>query len=167
MRERMITREIQEKDIPAILELVAGTMGATPVWREEYKKIVDEQMRYYLEHKDKSAQYVVLDGERIIGFALAGVIAEEELGKYYFIDHANPREPLSWILLAQITVDADYRGRGIATQLLGRIEQRAREMGLKGVYTGTRGNTRLFYEKNAFVIDKVYLKKPIGALLSG
>ena len=45
--------------------------------------------------------------------------------------------------------------------LLAKVAQRAGEMGLKGVYTGTRGNTRLFYEKNGFVIDKVYLKRPV------
>ncbi len=146
--------------IPDILDLVAGTMGSsTQAYIEEYRKILEEKMRYYLEYKDKSAQYVILDGERIIGFALAGVIDEKELDKYYFIDRSNPREPLSWIMLGQITVDADYRGKRIGSMLLDKIEQRAREMNLKGVYTGTRGNIRLFYEKNGFVIDKVYLKK--------
>jgi len=156
----MVIREIQEKDIPAILELVAGTMGNRSVYRDQYRELMDKKMRYYLQHTEKSAQYVMLDGEKIIGFALAGIIDENELDKYDFIDHANPREPLSWVLLGQITVDANYRGKGIGSMLIDRIEKRAQEMNLKGVYTGTRGNTRLFYEKNGFVLDKVYLKKP-------
>jgi len=163
----MEIREIREKDIPDILDLVAGTMtSSTQTCIEEYRKSLDEKMRYYLEFKDKSAQYVILDEEKIIGFALAGVIDEKELDKYYFIDHSNPREPLSWILLGQITVDADYRGKRIGSMLLEKIEQRAREMDLKGVYTGTRGNTRFFYEKNGFVIDKVYLRKQIKEKLT-
>lgn len=157
----MDIREIQEKDIPAILELVVSTVSET-WWEEEYTKILDKMMCYYLKHKNKSAQYVVLDGEKIIGFALAGVIDEEDLDKYYFIDHANPREPLSWVLLQQITVDVNYRGKDIGSLLLTKIEQRARQMNVKGIYTGTRGGTRIFYEKNGFILDKVYLKKPIG-----
>ena len=156
----MDIREIEEKDIPAILELVGSTVSEA-WWREEYTKKLDKMMRYYLKHKNKSAQQVVLDGEKIIGFALAGIVEEEELDKYYFIDHANPREPLSWVLLYQITVDADYRGNGIGSLLLTNIEQRARQMNVKGVYTGTRGDPRVFYEKNGFVLDKVYLRKPI------
>ena len=158
----MSTREIREGDIPAILDLVAGTMTrSTQKYIDEYRADLDSRMRYYLHHEDKSAQYVVFDGAKVIGFALAGVVPEEDIDKYYFIDHANPREPLSWILLAQITVDAAHRGEKIGSLLLSKISQRAREMGLKGVYTGTRGNTRLFYEKNGFVIDKVYLKCPV------
>ncbi len=158
----METRQIQEGDIPAILDLVAGTMTtSTRKYVEEYGADLDREMRYYLRHEDKSAQYVVLDGEKVIGFALAGVVPEEDLGKYHFIDHANPRAPLSWVLLEQITVDAAYRGGKIGSMLLARVARRAKEMGLKGVYTGTRGNTRLFYEKNGFVIDKVYLKRPV------
>ena len=158
----MEIRQIQEKDISVILELVAGTMGSsTKAYIEEYKKDLDKRMRYYLEHKDKSAQYVALDKEKVIGFVLAGVIDEEEIDNYYFIDHANPREPLSWILLGQITVDADHRGNDIGSKLVDKTEQRARKLNLKGVYTGTRGDTRLFYEKNGFVIDKVFLKRPV------
>ena len=158
----MEIREIQGKDIPAILELVAGTMtSSTKAYIEEYKKDLDKRMCYYLEHKEKSAQYVALDKEKVIGFVLAGVIDEEEIDKYYFIDHANPREPLSWVLLGQITVDVNYRGRNIGSKLIDRTEQRAREMNMKGVYTGTRSTIRFFYEKNGFVIDKVFLKRPV------
>ena len=155
-------RQIRAKDIPAILELVAGTMDtSTKSYIEEYKKDLDKRMRYYLAHKDKSAQYVALDKNRVIGFVLAGVIDEEEVDRYYFIDHANPREPLSWVLLGQITVHADYRGMDIGSMLVNKTEERARQMNLKGVYTGTRGDIRHFYEKNGFAIDKVFLKRPI------
>jgi len=156
----MRIRAIEEKDIPAILEFVGDTIN-DPVYRRKYTRIMDERMRYYLEHKEKSAQHIALAGEKIVGFALAGTIGEKDLDKYYFVDHRNPREPLSWVFLGQITVDAEYRGQGIGSMLLKRIEGRAREMNMKGVYTGTRGNTRLFYEKNDFVIDKVFLKKPL------
>ena len=158
----METRQIQEGDIPAMLDLVAGTMTtSTQKYIDEYRADLDRHMRYYLQHEDKSAQYVALDGKKVIGFVLAGVVPEEDLGKYYFIDHSNPREPLSWILLQQITVDAAHRGEKIGSMLIAKVAQRAREMGLKGVYTGTRGNTRRFYEKNGFGIDKVYLKRPV------
>lgn len=159
----MEIRQIQEEDIPAILELVAGTMGSsTREYIEEYKDELDKRMHYYLEHKDKSAQYVALDKEKVIGFVLAGIMPEEEIDKYYFIDHANPREPLSWVLLGQITVDADYRGKSIGSKLVDKTQERAREMNLKGVYTGTRGTIRYFYEKNDFVVDKVFLKRPVA-----
>lgn len=159
----MDIRPIEERDIPAILELVAGTMGAsTAEYIDQYRQELDQRMRYYLVHTDKSAQYVALDGDKVIGFVLAGVIDEAEIDKYYFIDHADPRAPLSWVLLGQITVDADYRHRGVGSRLVDRTEARAREMNLKGVYTGTRGDTRFFYEKNGFVVDKVYLKMPVA-----
>ncbi|GEM_PF-5007020 len=158
----METRQIQEGDIPALLDLVAGTMTtSTREYIDEYSAYLDRHMRYYLQHEDRSAQYVALDGDKVVGFALAGVAPEEDLDKYYFIDHSNPREPLSWILLEQITVHAAHRGEKIGSMLLAKVAQRAKEMGLKGVYTGTRGNTRLFYEKSGFVIDKVYLKRPV------
>lgn len=158
----METRQIREGDIPALLDLVAGTMTtSTQKYIDEYRAELAGYMRYYLQHESEGAQYVALDGEKVIGFALAGVVPEADLGKYHFIDHSNPRAPLSWILLEQITVDAAHRGEKIGSVLLAKVAQRAREMGLKGVYTGTRGNTRLFYEKNGFVMDKVYLKRPV------
>ena len=160
MEQETVVRKIEEKDIPAVSDLVGGTIN-DPSYRKKYTGIMNERMRYYLEHKEKSAQYIALDGEKIVGFALAGTIGEEDLDKYYFVDHRNPREPLSWVFLGQITVDAEYRHKGIGSMLLDRVEERAREMNMKGVYTGTRGNTRLFYEKNDFVIDKVFLKKPL------
>jgi GNAT superfamily N-acetyltransferase len=158
----MEIRPIREADIPVLLDLVAGTMTAsTPEYIEEYRADLDRHMRYYLMHEDRSAQYVAVDGDSAVGFALAGVMPEEDLPKYYFIDHADPRAPLSWILLEQITVDAAHRGANIGSLLLDRIARRAKELGLKGVYTGTRGKTRIFYEKNGFVVDKVYLKRPV------
>jgi len=155
----MIIREVEETDIPAILALVGDTI-TDPLYREDYTKVMDEYTHYYLAHKDRSAQYVAIDGDKIVGFALAGRVDEKEVPKYYFMHHTDPREVLSWVLLGQITVDADYRGQGVGSMLLDRIEERAREMKMKGVYTGTRGNTRLFYEKNDFVLDKVFLRKP-------
>ena len=158
----MEIRHIENKDIPAILELVAETMGSsTKKYIEEYTNELDKRMHYYLEHKEKSAQYVALDKEKVVGFVLAGVIDENEIEKYYFIDHAAPREPLSWILLGQITVHVDYRGEDIGSKLADKTAQRASEMNLKGVYTGTRGNIRFFYEKNGFDIDKFFLKRPV------
>ena len=158
----MEIRGIKEKDIPAILELVGGTIS-DPIYREKHNNMLDKKMRGYLKDEARSAQYIVLDGEKIIAFALAGVLTDEdELGKYHYcVFHTDRNEPLSWIMLWQITVDSDYRGKNIGSMLLDRIEQRVKELNLKGVYTGTRGNIRFFYEKNGFVIDKVFLKKPI------
>ncbi len=159
----MEIREIREQDIPPVLELTAGTMvSSTQEYIDEYGRELDEYMRHYLAYPDKSAQYVALDNDRIIGFVLAGIALEKDLGKYYFVDYTNPREILSWVLLLQITVQADYRGRDVGSVLIERVAQRAEEMAVKGVYTGTRSTIRFFYEKNGFEVDKVFLKRRVA-----
>lgn len=154
----MEIREIEKKDMASALSLVAGTMADTP-YRKSYCGELAKDMRYYLRRKGESAQFVALDNGKVIGFALAGKAMKRDVKNHYFINHADPLEPLSWILLKQITVDSAYRGKGIGALLLQEIEKRAKALKLKGVYTGTRGDIRHFYEKAGFSIDKVYLKK--------
>jgi len=161
----MEIREIQQGDIPSILELVGNTLADRPAYREEYEKLMADRISYYLKNRGKSAQYVALLEGRIIGFVLAGVVSEEDIAKYYFVDHENPEEILSWVLLAQITVEAGHRREKVGSSLMEAVEQRARELNLKGVYTGTRGEIRFFYEKNGFQIDKVFLKKELSGPL--
>ena len=68
--------------------------------------------------------------------------------------------------IADLIVAEDYRGSdiGVANRLLDHLISEARQRGVLEIYLGTTADFKAahrFYEKNGFVVDKVFLKRSV------
>ena len=68
--------------------------------------------------------------------------------------------------VSEIRVKEEYRGRGIGKELLGLVEEKAKEMGLGAVYLHAEaGNTdaRRLYEACGYSEERIQMRKELNA----
>ena len=101
-------RPYEPADINAVVALLNRCLTADPITSETFqrKALLDQNF-------DPRGALVALDGARAVGFALG-------LVRKFKIEDQAPDFDRSWITL--IGVDADFRRRGIARQLVARLE---------------------------------------------
>lgn len=140
----ILTREISEKDNVQIAELIRRVIvefGAPKVGTAYEDKALDNLFLYY--QKERSAYFVLVEGDRIIGAAGIAPLQEGpnhicELQKMYFLPEA--------------------RGRGLGAKLIQQCLNKAKEMCFKSCYIETMPNmiaAQKLYRRNGFeYIDK-------------
>ena len=133
----MRCRKSQDGDIPAMAEIRAGDWGTEEYWRE--------RIHNYLTHKLHPREalmprvsFVCVDGERI-----AGLIAGHLTQRF------GCAGELEWI-----SVRPEYRGRGVASQLLRRLAKWFIENGALKVCVDVEPNNtiaRRFYASHGAI----------------
>ena len=92
-----------------------------------------------------------------------------------FVGCASGKPNYNWFLLDHLWLDSEYRGRGIGSDLLKKLEAAVRDSGLKKIYTGTAEyQAPEFYKKHGYQVygeledffptghSKIYLRKSLN-----
>ena len=136
---------VSENDLPALAEL------ATVIWRQHYPSIISEaQIEYMLgkmyavetlcaEMREKQIRFVrLLVGERFVGFASFGPLAEPDVMK-----------------LHKCYLLPEFHGRGLGSQLLNHCEREIRKLGARQMLLAVNkrnGKAITAYERNGFAV---------------
>jgi len=118
----MIFRNAIDSDLPQIASLyraAIGTPGCT--WNESYPGAFE------LEHDFSSGNlYVLSEGETVIG--AVSVVSPNELDDAYAWDAQNAKE------IARVVISQDYRGRGLAVQMLSQLFEKLKQEGCAAIH---------------------------------
>jgi len=118
----MIFRNAISSDLPQIASLYRATIG-TPgcTWNESYPGAFE------LEHDFASGNlYILSEGETVIG--AMSVVSPNELDDAYTWEVQNARE------IARVVISQDYRGRGLAVQMLSQLFEKLRQKGCTAIH---------------------------------
>lgn len=118
----MIFRNAISDDLPQIASLYRAAM-VTPgcTWDESYPGAFE------LEHDFASGNlYVLSEGETVIG--AVSVVSPNELDDAYAWEIQNARE------IARVVIFQDYRGRGLAVQMLSLLFEDLRQKGCTAIH---------------------------------
>ena len=84
--------------------------------------------------------FVVMDGEAFIGCASG--LAYKGDGVYN-----------DWFLLTDLFIEKDYRGRGLGSAILGKLEDKVAALGIRNIWTWTAGyEAPGFYKKHGYKV---------------
>lgn len=118
----MIFRNAVSADLLQIASLyraAIGTPGCT--WNESYPGAFE------LEHDFASGNlYVLSEGEAVIG--AVSVVSPNELDNAYTWEVQNARE------IARVVISQNYRGRGLAAQMLSQLFEKLRQEGCAAIH---------------------------------
>lgn len=113
---------LQHKDIQQAEDFIKNTIKSLPYYNDAAKEA--EIRKYTKDSLDKFIVFVAKSDENIIGFIIASL-----------------DDGLIWI--DWIGVDSEFRGKGIAKQLLNHIEQYARDNKVHKIWCDCRTNNSL------------------------
>ena len=119
----MITlTKLSSKDAPKLEQFVSDTIKSLPYYNDAAKEA--EIRKYTKDSLDKFIVFVAKSDENIVGFVIASL-----------------DDGLIWI--DWIGVDSEFRGKGIAKQLLNHIEQYAKDNKVHKIWCDCRTNNSL------------------------
>ncbi len=99
------------------------------------------------------------------GTAIAyGAFEKEELCGFIWAYRHQFREE-ERMYVSEIRVKAEYRNRGIGTELLRLVEGKAKEMGIRAMYLHAEAwniDARRLYEANGYKEERIQLRKTIN-----
>ena len=111
----------------------------------EYAQVVDGFNAYAQEHgnpREVSERYglVAMDGEDLVGCS-SGIVYRKTDG------YSN------WFYLTDLFIEKDHRGKGLGSELLRKLEEKAAALGVGRIWTWTAGyEAPDFYQKQGYTI---------------
>lgn len=110
-----------------------------------------EKVGQFIDHleSDTCVGFAAFDGDELCGFVWAYPHQFREEQRMY---------------VSEIRVREDYRGRGIGRELLEKVEERARELGICALYLHAEVDNPdaiRFYESQGFQAERVQLRKGV------
>lgn len=109
-----------------------------------------QRLRYYPNHF-----WLLLDGEKIVGFVNGMVTDERDLRDEMYDDASLHRENGAWQMIFGVDTVPAYRCRGCAAQLLNHVIRQARVQGRKGLVLTCKEPLLHYYGKFGFVNEGI------------
>lgn len=118
----------------------------------EERDMHDEEFRRMNEGFEEHAAQHGQDGENHERYGLVAVDDGRFVGCSSGLAYRYGSILGSWFTLTDLWVEPDYRRKGIATELICRLEARLINLGLKNILLWTSGfEARLFYESRGYI----------------
>ena len=137
----VIIRELRDDtdDIASCLAIYNYYIENTTITFEEEPLTLEEFTRRLRGIHASFPFFVVEEGGRVVGYA--------------YLDRFHPRSAYRFTVALSVYLDHNVRARGIGSQLLCRIEEAARERGLRHIVSlikGENSGSVRFHEKHGF-----------------
>jgi putative acetyltransferase len=132
---KMVTiRELEKDDIEKSIKLFRDTVhnvNAKDYTQEQLDAWAPEVVDYARWNTLlDNISYIAEDNHDVVGFG--------DVTKYGYLD--------------RLFVHKDYQGKGVATQLLKKLEDKAKQLGVKEIATETSITAQPFFEKHGYAI---------------
>lgn len=158
----MNIREYQEKDRPALLEMIAILQDYEAVMQPGMlpgSEMAEKMLVHTLsECKEKDGKIYLADvDDKVVGFVYFFVLKEETDLMYY-----DPE--ITSVYVSDYLVLEEYRGKGIGRALMEKVEEYAKELGIKKIKLTVLAKNSLAretYKKLGYLDEEITLSKEI------
>lgn len=149
-KKRSLTMTIRNATIADLQSLTAVEAECFPPAEAATEEDIKARLKVYPNHF-----WLLLDGERVVGFIDGMVTDEADLRDEMYEDARLHREGGDWQMIFGLNTVPAYRRQGCAGKLMERMIEAAREEGRRGLVLTCKDRLVPYYSKFGFVSEGV------------